>query len=154
VRLEALVGDLTEGVSVISDICLLRVFITALDPDVGLDLVRRCPFLAVLDFGLFLSLSLRDALTLPFLTASTSKSPLRKSGSPRSSESSLRSPAAPSRSAWLVFSMAFLSPMSDHKPVAGFFSKKRPGGFSVRTASTMDREIAIFCLFVLVTYNS
>ena len=107
-----------EGVSgSTSDFCFLKVLGTAFEPEVGLDLVLRWPFLAGLAFtGLSLSLREEDEGLdlLPLLAAaSISKRPLKKSGSPRSSDSSFRSPAAPSRKAWLVFSMAFLSPISD-----------------------------------------
>ena len=130
------------------------IFGFTLDPEEGFDFVLRCPFLAGFGLiGLSLSLIVGDfVLAAVFAAAvSISNKPLRNSGSPRSSESSLRSPAAPSRNAWLVFSMAFLSPMSDQRPVKGFFSRNRPGGLSDLTASTIDLEIDIFCLFVLVT---
>ena len=152
-------------------------------------MVLRCPFLVGFALTGCFSLSLPvgdggfdDDLLLLAPVLSISNTALRKSGSPKSSVSSFRKPAAPSRNAWLVFSMAFLSPMSDletqamqkrllsstsnaakppqqiarfdspyQRPVTGFFSRKRPGGFSDLTASTIDRLMDIFCRFVLVT---
>lgn len=67
--------------------------------------------------------------------------------------SCFRNSAAPSLNAWLVFSIAFLSPTSDHSPVSISFSKKRPGVPAIaRTCATIDREIVIFCRLVLATY--
>lgn len=137
------------------DFCFLIALDAALDPKEGFDFVLRCPFLIGFAFtGLSLSLIVGEAgfvCFAPLLAASMSNTALRKSGSPKSSDSSFRSPAAPSRRAWLVFSIALRSPMSDQRPVTGFFSRNRPGGLRDRTASTIDREIDIFCLFVLVT---
>lgn len=84
----------------------------------GFDLVLLCPFFTAFGLtGFILSFKVSDGelgLTVLFAAfASASKRPLRNSGSPKSSDSSLRSPAAPSLRAWLVFSIAFLSPMSD-----------------------------------------
>ena len=116
-RLFVLEGDLTAGLPGSScDFCFFKPLAAAFEVAVGLDFVLRCPFLAGLAFnGLSLSLSEDDGnLDLPPAFAeSISNKPLRKSGSPRSSDSSFRSPAAPSRRAWLVFSIAFLSPISD-----------------------------------------
>lgn len=85
---------------------------------------------------------------------SMSNTAFKKSGSAKSADNCFRKLAAPSRSAWLVFSTAFLCPMSDHNPVFRSFSKNLPGGSNDLTASTIDRDIDIFCRFVLETYNS
>mmetsp|Transcript_12087 Transcript_12087/g.27085 ORF Transcript_12087/g.27085 Transcript_12087/m.27085 type:complete len:220 (+) Transcript_12087:470-1129(+) len=116
----------------------------------------RCDLADFLDVSLLLLLEADPSERTVLLVAplSFSKTALRKSGSPKSSESCLRKCAAPSRKAWLVFSTALRSPMSDQRPVSGFLSKKRPAGSIDRIASTMEREIAIFCFLVLVTYNS
>lgn len=85
----------------------------------GFDFIRRWPFLTGFAFvGLAFSFEVGegdfDFEDESFVwLASASNRPLKKSGSPRSSDSSFRSPAAPSLRAWLVFSMAFLSPISD-----------------------------------------
>mmetsp|Transcript_27056 Transcript_27056/g.74617 ORF Transcript_27056/g.74617 Transcript_27056/m.74617 type:complete len:203 (-) Transcript_27056:81-689(-) len=116
----------------------------------------RCDLADFLDVSLLLLLEADPSERTVLLVAplSFSKTALRKSGSPKSSESCLRKCAAPSRKAWLVFSTALRSPMSDQRPVSGFLSKKRPAGSIDLIASTMEREIAIFCFLVLVTYNS
>ena len=62
--------------------------------------------------------------------------------------------AAPSLRACDVFSMAFLSPMSNHRPVSASFSRNRPGGLRARTASTMLREMAILSRLLELTYSS
>jgi len=83
----------------------------------GTDLTRRCPLRAILDFMVrcdladFLDVSLlllleadpSERTVLLVAPLSFSKTALRKSGSPKSSESCLRKCAAPSRKAWLVF---------------------------------------------------
>lgn len=88
------------------------------------------------------------------LFPSSPNTALRKLGSPKSADNCFRNMAAPSRRAWLVFSTAFLCPISCHRPVIASLSRNLPGGSSDRTAWTIDLDIPIFCLFVLETYSS
>jgi hypothetical protein len=118
---------------------------------VGLDIVRLWPFAGGFFFSAgFLVPTSAEAVDTSFCSTS-SNTAFKKSGSPKSSDSCFLSEAAPSRSAWLVFSTAFLSPISYHFAVTWSFSRNLPGGSNERTASTMEREIFIFCFFVLVT---
>jgi len=115
-----------------ADFCFFSVaFIAAFDPELGFDFILLCPFFGAFDFtGLSLSFSVGDGDFFALAPApSISKTALKKSGSPRSSVSSLRSPAAPSLSAWLVFSIAFLSPISDLITINRRCRKWRQGVF-------------------------
>ena len=98
--------------------------------------------------------NLRDFLA-GLSTSNLSKSSRRKSGSDViSTESLLRSGAAPSRKAWAVFSWALLVSTSFQYPLAWSFSRNLPGGLScVRTCSTMLLVIEIFSVLVLITYS-
>lgn len=99
--------------------------------------------------------NLRDFLAGFSTSNFFSKSSRRKSGSDViSTESLLRSGAAPSRKAWAVFSWALLVSTSFQYPLAWSFSRNLPGGLScVRTCSTMLLVIDIFSVLVLVAYS-
>ena len=58
-------------------------------------------------------------------------------------------PASPSLRAWLVFSAAFLSPTSNHIPVASSILRKRP--LKLRTVWTMVLDMEALSFFLALT---
>lgn len=111
------------------------------------------PFLGSL--GCSAETDLRGFLAGLLFTSPLVKSSRRKRGSDViSTESLLRSGAAPSRKAWAVFSWARLVSTSFHAPLAWSFSRNLPGGVSrVWMCSTMLLVIATFFVLVLVLYS-
>jgi len=118
------------------------------------------PFASLILFSLPLTLIVCLLFSVSFsspsfvLFTSSLNTAFKKLGSPRSADSCFLSIAAPSRRAWLVFSTAFLWPMSCQRPVIISLSRNLPGGSRDRTAWTIDLDILIFSRFVLETYNS
>mmetsp|Transcript_8721 Transcript_8721/g.19161 ORF Transcript_8721/g.19161 Transcript_8721/m.19161 type:complete len:220 (+) Transcript_8721:2142-2801(+) len=90
---------------------------------------------------------LRPFVTAPLITALTGKFDFPKSSIILSLIS-----GAPSLNACEVFSRAFLSPMSSHRPVLLFFVKNRPEGLRVRISATISFETVGLSLFELCKY--